>query len=67
MEWVAKKFSKEFDEIDIVTGDKDLLQLVNDNVFVWRVERGITDIVLYTREKVFEKYGIYPEQFVDVF
>ncbi|MDK2886367.1 MAG: polymerase [Thermosipho sp. (in: thermotogales)] len=62
---VAKKFSKEFDEIDIVTGDKDLLQLVNDNVFVWRVERGITDIVLYTREKVFEKYGIYPEQFVD--
>ncbi|SHH37946.1 DNA polymerase I [Thermosipho atlanticus] len=62
---MTMKFSKEFEEINIVTGDKDLLQLVKDNVFVWRVEKGITDIVLYTKEKVYEKYGIYPNQFVD--
>jgi DNA polymerase-1 len=61
----VQKFSNKFDEIDIVTGDKDLLQLVKDNVFVWRVEKGISNIVLYTRDKVIEKYGIFPEQFVD--
>ncbi|MCD6105653.1 MAG: DNA polymerase I [Thermosipho sp. (in: Bacteria)] len=61
----VQKFSNKFGEIDIVTGDKDLLQLVKNNVFVWRVEKGISNIVLYTREKVIEKYGIYPEQFVD--
>ncbi|MBO8161530.1 MAG: DNA polymerase I [Thermosipho sp. (in: Bacteria)] len=61
----AKKFTDKFNEINIVTGDKDLLQLVDKNIFVWRVEKGISEIVLYTKEKVYEKYGIFPEQFVD--
>ncbi|QTA37966.1 DNA polymerase I [Thermosipho ferrireducens] len=62
---ISKKSSSLFETVNIVTGDKDLLQLVSENVFVWRVGRGITDIKLYTRDTVFERYKVYPEQFVD--
>lgn len=62
---LSKKFENDFEKVNIITGDKDLLQLVSDKVFVWRVERGITDLVLYDRNKVLEKYGISPEQFKD--
>ncbi|ONN28005.1 DNA polymerase [Thermosipho affectus] len=62
---LAKKFYDDFEQINIITGDKDLLQLVDDKIFVWRIERGITDLVLYDKSKVYEKYGIYPYQFAD--
>ncbi len=52
-------------EIYIVTGDRDALQLVDDRVRVVANRRGITDIVIYDREKVREKYGVLPEQIVD--
>ncbi|HOQ40040.1 MAG TPA: DNA polymerase I [Fervidobacterium sp.] len=52
-------------EINIVTSDKDLLQLVDEDVFVWRVEKGVTDIKRYARKDVIERYGITPEQIGD--
>lgn len=62
---LVKNFSSDFDEINIVTGDKDLLQLVGDNVYVWRLEKGISNLVLYDRDMVLKKYGVYPEQIRD--
>ena len=47
----------------IVSADSDLLQLVKENVVVY-VDRGKTG-VLYDREMVREKYGIWPESIVD--
>ncbi|WP_448376241.1 DNA polymerase I [Fervidobacterium sp.] len=55
----------EISEINIVTSDKDLLQLVSDNVFVWRIEKGVTDIKKYTKKDVYERYGVYPHQIAD--
>jgi DNA polymerase-1 len=49
----------------LVTGDKDALQLVNDSVQVVSTKKGITDIVIYDREAVFERYGVHPEQVAD--
>ncbi len=49
----------------VVTGDKDTLQLVNDNVSVFTMSRGIQDMLLYDRELVIEKMGITPEQVID--
>jgi DNA polymerase-1 len=42
----------------IVTCDKDLMQLVNDNTFVLNPFKNI----LYDRNGVFEHLGVYPEQ-----
>ncbi len=48
----------------IVTGDKDLLQLVNGSVSVLR--QGIKQNVLYREPQVRERYGVSPTQFIDV-
>lgn len=55
-----------FDEIFIVTGDKDMLQLVNENIKVWRIIKGISDLELYDAQKVKEKYGVEPQQIPDL-
>lgn len=52
-------------EIVILTGDRDLLQLVNDRVFVLMPIVGITKTILFDNQAVFEKYGVHPSQFVD--
>ena len=49
----------------ILSGDKDILQLIGGNVRLLAQERGTADIVEYSREKVFELRGVYPEQIVD--
>ncbi|RKX56733.1 MAG: DNA polymerase I [Thermotoga sp.] len=54
-----------FDEVLIITGDKDMLQLVDDKIKVWRITRGITDLELYDAQKVKERYGVLPSQMVD--
>jgi DNA polymerase-1 len=49
----------------IFSGDKDILQLIGGNVRLLAQERGMMDIAEYSREKVFELRGVYPEQIVD--
>ncbi|HET6486289.1 MAG TPA: 5'-3' exonuclease H3TH domain-containing protein, partial [Spirochaetia bacterium] len=49
----------------ILSGDKDVLQLVGGNVRLLASERGSTELAEYSREKVFETRGVYPEQIVD--
>ncbi len=50
----------------IITGDKDALQLVTDNTQVLITKRGITDFELYDPEKMNERYGLTPKQFIDL-
>ncbi|MBV9598917.1 MAG: DNA polymerase I, partial [Chloroflexi bacterium] len=50
----------------ILSGDNDLLQLVNPKVKVLTSRRGITDTILYDEAKVTEKYGgLRPSQVPD--
>ena len=49
----------------IFSGDKDILQLIQGNVRLLAQEKGASDIIEYSREKVFEARGVYPEQIVD--
>lgn len=53
------------EEINIVTSDKDLLQLVSEHVSVWRIERGVAELKRYTPGDVKEKYGVMPSQIKD--
>jgi len=52
-------------ETVIVTGDRDLLQLVNDKVKVLMPITGITKTVLFDEAAVEEKYGVKASQVVD--
>lgn len=50
----------------VVTGDKDLLQLVDDDqTEVYLIRKGLSDMVLYNEEKVKEKFQFGPERVVD--
>jgi DNA polymerase I len=48
-------------DVTIVTGDRDLFQLVEDGVRVMATGRGITDTKIYDRDAVIDRYGIPPE------
>src|SRR5713101_5396265 len=49
----------------IVTGDRDALQLVTDDVTVLMTRRGISDMTRFTPAAVTEKYGLTPAQYPD--
>ena len=52
-------------ETIVVTGDMDTLQLVSPFTKVYAMRRGISDSVMYDEEKVFERYGLKPNQIID--
>jgi len=52
-------------EIIVLTGDKDTLQLISNNIKVYTFKTGISDIVIYDRDTVKDRMGIYPEQVID--
>lgn len=62
---VANKMYNDFDEIRIITGDKDLLQLVNDKISVYLTKKGVGELDEYNKENFYEKAGFHPEQTVD--
>jgi DNA polymerase-1 len=53
-------------KVVVVSGDKDLLQMVSDEVEVLNPGREGMGAVLYDRKKVEEKWGVPPERVVDV-
>jgi len=53
-------------EVRIVSGDKDLTQLASEKTTVLVTRKGVTDIEKYTPEHIKEKYGLSPEQIVDM-
>lgn len=50
----------------ILTGDMDLLQLINKNTVVYRLKTGITDFVVYDIPKMKQDYNLTPDQWVDL-
>lgn len=53
------------DQVIIVTGDRDMLQLINPNVLILAPIVGVTKMILFDEAKVKEKYGLEPHQFID--
>ncbi|KRM90610.1 DNA polymerase I [Liquorilactobacillus cacaonum] len=53
-------------DVTIVTGDRDLTQLTTNQITVAVTKKGVTEIEKYTPAHVEEKYGIKPEQIVDM-
>lgn len=65
---VAKKAAKKkfIDEIIIITGDKDLMQLVTKKVKLLMPIRGLSETKLFQPQDVLEKLGVNPNQVIDL-
>ena len=62
---IAKKTQKDIQEVVIVTGDKDILQLVTKKIHVYLPVKGISQAKLMKEKDVIEKLGVKPSQIVD--
>jgi len=52
-------------EAVVVTADRDFFQLVGDGIRVMFNRKGISDIVMYDREAVENRFGLPPEKYLD--
>lgn len=62
----AKMGQDEGYEVVIITGDRDYLQLVDENITVYLTKKGISDMVSYDVAVINEEYGLSPKQLIDV-
>jgi DNA polymerase-1 len=60
------KSKKVISKVTIITGDKDLMQLVDDKISLFVPIRGLSETKLYGPEEVKEKLGVTPKQVVDL-
>lgn len=63
---LAKRAQENNWKVNIFTGDKDLLQLVDKNITVTLTKKGITEVDAYDEARVQERYGFTPEKIVDM-
>lgn len=62
----AKLMSKNNIEVDIYSSDKDMLQLVDENIHVNIIKTGLSDIVVHTLANFANlNHGLTPKQIVD--
>lgn len=59
------KEAKEVDEIVVVTGDRDILQLVNDRIKIYMPIAGLSQGKLFGKEETLERMGVVPELIPD--
>ncbi len=62
---LADKYASEDLHVFIVSGDKDMAQLVNDHVFLYNPGRSNQNAEVLDREGVRDKMGVRPEQIID--
>jgi DNA polymerase-1 len=62
---LKEKFINIADEIIIVTGDLDTLQLVDAKTKVLTMQKGISKTIIYDEKKIKERYGLSPCQLCD--
>ncbi len=59
---MSNKLDNGKDEIYVITGDKDLLQLVSDNIQVCLTRKGVGELDIYDVNNFYEKLGFEPIQ-----
>lgn len=52
--------------VEILTSDRDMLQLIDDHVDVLLMRKGLTDLNIMTADALQEEMGITPRQIVDI-
>jgi 5'-3' exonuclease len=62
---IAKKVVREAD-VHILTGDQDILQLLDDNIYVILLKKGIGNYLVHSKDSFFAEKGITPKQMIDL-
>ena len=62
---LARKATEAEIPVMIVSGDRDVYQLVRDGIRVMTTSRGVTDTKVYDHDGVIERYGIPPDLVTD--
>lgn len=60
---LTRKFNEEF---ILISGDKDLLQLVNENTTVWLTQKGISNVLKVTPEVLKSEFNLKPYQVIEL-
>ncbi|NLD17118.1 MAG: DNA polymerase I [Tissierellia bacterium] len=63
---LAKELSNAENEVYLLTGDKDYLQLVNESTKLLYTKTGISELGIYDVETIYSEMGITPKQIVDL-
>ncbi len=64
---LATQGSEQGYRVLVVSGDRDAIQMVNDNVtLLYPNARGVSELKRYDRDAVFERYGIEPHQYPEI-
>ena len=50
----------------ILSGDRDLLQLIDDNTSVWLTKKGVSEVDKVDKDKIKEEFEITPEQVIEL-
>jgi DNA polymerase-1 len=63
---LSKKYASDDLTVFIVSGDKDLAQIINKNIYIYSPARMAGDNAeILDREGIKNKYGVYPEKIID--
>lgn len=62
---IAKNIESDIN-IHILTGDRDILQLLDERIKVILLQKGYGNYLVHTRESFYEEKGILPHQMIDV-
>ena len=60
---LTRKFQANF---ILISGDKDLLQLINENTIVWLTQKGISNVLKVDKDVLKKEFGLRPEQVIDL-
>jgi len=63
---ITKKYTKKLKKITIITGDKDLMQLVTDKINLFVPVRGLSETKIFGPAEVKDKLGVPPSLVVDL-
>jgi DNA polymerase-1 len=63
---LARRAHEEGIPVMVVSGDRDVYQLVGDGIRVMTTSRGVTETKVYDRDGVVERYGVPPELVTDL-
>ena len=63
---LARRAESEKIDTYMVSGDKDFMQLVNDHIFLYAPATGKRPLTIYDKAGVKEKWGVPPENIIDL-
>ena len=63
---IAKNSKSHGVKLEVFTGDRDLFQLINENVTINMMKKGLSEVEPFNESHLHEIYGILPSQIIDL-